>query len=176
MNKNVIPALCFTAALFIVLIIIKLISSRRKEKVQFDERQQLARSQAFKHGFSSVMLYSIICIFFGLFEVNWAPVYVQFGLALIIGFLTFALTCIFKDAYMGFNYRKNIFVYSFSCIVLGVLHLIIYISHLQKGEATLFTSGTLSDHALYLFSAITFITIGVSLIIKKVIDSKASED
>lgn len=158
----------------VVIVIIKQI--RGKNKAQFDERQLLARNKAFKYSFIVTLIYAVVCMFTNIFELKWAPAFIQFGLLPIIGATIFAVICIFNDAYISMNYKKNIYVYAIGVTAMGVIYLLNYTLHISKAESNLFTSGTLSDDSLFLFSALMFVVIGISLIIKKTIDRKASEN
>ena len=169
-------AIVFTVLLLIAVAVIIIIKRRSKEAVKFDERQMLVRHKAVRYSFLFTIVFSIICMFTNIFELKWAPVFVQFGLNVVIGVAIFIVICIFKDAYINLNYNKNIYNYAISTIALGVIHLFVYVRHIASGASNLFTSGTLSDDSLYLFSGLMFLTIGASLIIKKAIDKKGEAE
>lgn len=173
MSINQTWALGFTTGFLIVIAVIIIVKSRRKNRQEFDERQMIARGKAYKYSFFSLMAYIIICMFLSLFEVNWAPVFIQFCLAIFIGGTVFTVICIFKDAYMGYNYKRNIYTYAIGCAALGIMYIANFVFWTHD---ILFTNGMLNENSLFLFSGIMFLTIGVSLFIKKAIDRKASEN
>ena len=158
----------------VVIVIIKQI--RGKNKAQFDERQLLARNKAFKYSFIITLIFAAVYMFTNVFELNWAPAYIQFGLLIVIGMTVFAVVCIFKDAYVAINYKKNIYTYIVSVIALSAIHLYVYGRSIASGKPNLFTSGTCSEDSIYLFSGLMFISIGISLIIKKAIDKKGEAE
>lgn len=169
-------AIVFTVLLLIAVAVIIIIKRRSKEAVKFDERQLLERHKAVRYSFLFTIVFSIICMFTNIFELKWAPVFIQFGLNVVIGVAIFIVICIFKDAYINLNYNKNIYNYAISTIALGVIHLYVYVHHIVSGVPNLFTRGTLSDDSLYLFTGLMFLTIGASLIIKKAIDKKGEAE
>ena len=169
-------AIVFTVLLLIAVAVIIIKKHRSKEAVKFDERQMLVRHKAVRYSFLFTIVFSIICMFTNIFELKWAPVFVQFGLNVVIGVAIFIVICIFKDAYINLNYNKNIYNYAISTIALGVIHLFVYVHHIVSGVPNLFTRGTLSDDSLYLFTGLMFLTIGASLIIKKAIDKKGEAE
>lgn len=169
-------AIVFTVLLFIIVAVIIIIKRRNKEAVKFDERQLQVRHKAVRYSFLFTIVFSIICMFTNIFELKWAPVFVQFGLNVVIGVAIFIVICIFKDAYINLNYNKNIYNYAISTIALGVIHLYVYVHHIVSGVPNLFTRGTLSDDSLYLFTGLMFLTVGASLIIKKAIDKKGEAE
>ncbi len=169
-------AIVFTVLLLIAVAVIIIIKRRSKEAVKFDERQMLVRHKAVRYSFLFTIVFSIICMFTNIFELKWAPVFVQFGLNVVIGVAIFIVICIFKDAYINLNYNKNIYNYAISTIALGVIHLYVYVHHIVSGVPNLFTRGTLSDDSLYLFTGLMFLTVGASLIIKKAIDKKGEAE
>lgn len=72
-----------------------------KEKA-YDERQLLARGQAYKAGFFTLMIYIVIVVFLDeIFDIHFLMSFGGMWLGVCISISVFAIVCILKDAYMS---------------------------------------------------------------------------
>ena len=84
MSINQTWALGFTTGFLIVIAVIIIVKSRRKNRQEFDERQMIARGKAYKYSFFSLMAYIIICMFLSLFELFSGIMFLTIGVSLFI--------------------------------------------------------------------------------------------
>lgn len=88
--------------------IVLMIRKRRGCECHFDERQEIARGKAFKHGFFAMLLFTLAAMGAESIWGNaWmAPAFWQ-GLAACGGITVFAVSCIWNDAYFSIQEKPT---------------------------------------------------------------------
>lgn len=85
-------------------IVIIFLRSRGDNALNYDERQMSARSSAYRYAFLSSLFYWSISEGISIYlDRSWVDHTTNLLLGLCIPILVFAVTCIFKDAYVGVN-------------------------------------------------------------------------
>lgn len=142
-----------------------------KAPAKYDERQVLARGKAFSRAFFTSLIYMAACAIADVMEIKWAELNVQMFLGIFVAIMVFALTCIFNDAYFTADNQKN-----YSIVLFGVViacNLFVVIDNLINGESVL-SNGILNRSSINVIVVVVFTVILISLIIKKIMDKKAS--
>ena len=116
--KNYLPFLLGALAGLIAVAIL----CSKKNNNNFDERQLAARGDAFKCGFIAALSYlgisEIITMLFG----EWIETSTNLALGIAIPALAFALTCVFKNAYIGLNQnQKSVFFINFTLSIANIV-------------------------------------------------------
>lgn len=80
----------------------------RRGRTDYDERQILARGTAYKFGFIAMILYFVASEFGCIIsKVSWASHETNLSIGICFSIVTFAIVCIFKDAYVGLNQKMT---------------------------------------------------------------------
>lgn len=152
----------FFVGLFVVLIVALIVSAvkfRTKEAPAYDERQLIARNNAYKTSFFTLLAYCGICAVLDLFDIKWAILYAQMFLGILLSATVFVVICITKDAYVGFN-EKNANTYYILLGITGFTNGAVFFFKLLDGDAFLtdgMLNGNIMQPALCVFFAITII-------------------
>ncbi len=176
MKDNLVWVLGFCVGFTLVLavfLILYLVRRKSNEKPQYDERQLTARNQAYKYAFFALLFYSIVCAVLDALEIKWATLTTVMFIGVIGSVMLFAVICILKDAYEGFNQRRNS-----SIVVLGivaVINLLVFVFNLFDGTE-FFTNGMLNENIMNLCIGVLFSAVAVVQLIKNRINKKAAED
>lgn len=131
-------------------------SIHRNKKNKYDERQILARNQAYKTSYIFLLLYLTVCIALEAVDVKWAMFETMILIGIFSSITIFAMICILKQAYI-FNYRRNRpYDFLIGSFFFGVIFLIRFFADVEKG-ASVFTNGMLNGNiANLLFSIMYF--------------------
>lgn len=130
-------------------------------KIEYDERQLLARGKAYKAGFFVTLIY---CLLFAALSVTELPFFQSVTGMLIgvfLGIAVFAVTAIHNDAYLGLNENKRSF------LILGVFVAVadLIIGVCNGLDGTLVENGQLTFDCLNLMVGILFTIIVAALLI-----------
>lgn len=103
-----------------------------KEKA-YDERQSLARGQAYKVGFFTLMIYVMLAVFLDeIFDIHILMSLGGMWIGVCLSIAVFAIICILKDAYMSLQENARGIMIVFGGI--GVLNLCCSLPRLLHGE------------------------------------------
>lgn len=146
----------------VAFVIIAIILKMKNCEQKYDERQELARGRAYKHGFITLLLY---CVVVGLADMYLERAYISTA-ALIGVFLSvtvFVIECIFTDAYFAVGQKPR------SWLVLSgfvaTLNLCIFTVNFAEGEP-LIVNGVLTYYIINLVCGLMFLAIFVAIVMK----------
>lgn len=125
-------------------------------KESYDERQMIARGQAYKTAFFTLMFYMCIVSFISEFSGN--PLLMSFTgiwIGVCLSIIVFAIVCIIKDAYMSLYENAKGIIMMF--LVVGISNIVIGILNLEKQP--MIENEALSIHCINLIVGITFLII-----------------
>ena len=155
--------ICGLAFCVVIGLIFRLRRGKKSDrgKVEYDERQLLARGKAYKAGFFVTLLY---CLLFAALSVTEIPFFQSVTgmlLGVFLGIAVFAVTAIRNDAYLGLNENKRSFLI-LGCVV-AVADLVIGVCNGLDG--TLMENGQLTFDCLNLMVGVLFTVIVAALLI-----------
>ena len=175
MADNFIYGIGFMIGLLVAMVIVLLCvytKTRKGTNTHYDERQILARGNAYKVSFIVAMFYMIFCLLAELFELKWAVFTVQMIIGVLISSSVFIIMCIFTNAYFGVN-QKNSVSYIVLLAAIGALNIVVEICNLYYGD-TVFTDGALNGNSINFIVATFLFIIDIALIIKVILEKRAS--
>lgn len=163
MNENQITSIIAFVVLAVVIGVISKISSKSDCK-KYDERQLLARGNAYKYGFFTFLFE----IWFGIIlfdsdSIDLLPVTPSFLLVagFILAIMVFTNYAIVKDAFStDANFKKMIIMY----LVIAILNIGISVTRIFDG--TLFTDGKLNGTCINLLLGFLFLEVSVLQLIR----------
>lgn len=123
----------------------------------FDERQQLARGQAYKRAFFVLTFY--VAVVSMLSEGFHISIFMSFGglwLGVCIAIIVFAVNCILHDAYMSLYENAKGLIIMLSCV--GILNVLIGLDYLT-GEKPFLEDGVIAADSLNLIVGMTMLII-----------------
>lgn len=166
----------FAVGVLVVLLIVLVVKkvSNKNQNCEYDERQLLARSTAYKYSFFTLLIYMALSAMLYCMEIKWATLDVQMILGIILSVAVFAGICIFKDAYFTYD-GKNMKSFLVLACFCGPLNLILFFTDLFGGEELL-TNGMLNNNIMSLLYGLLFTAIIIMIVIKRVISKRTVED
>jgi zinc transporter ZupT len=154
--------------LLLVAVSMRLMKKDSKQKNTYDERQEAIRGKAYKYGFFTLVFLTIgIGICDDVLSKYFESMILHY-LVVVISILVFAITCIFKEAYLSLNEKPKRVLAVFS--LLGVVNLLGGGAQCAAGKA--FKDGKLLDGSLNLFTGILFIVLTIMMAVKFWMDKK----
>ena len=169
---NAFYAIGFMVGLLFAIVICIIVRKGRKK--QYDERQILARGNAYKVSFIVAMLYMIFCLLAELFDLKWALLTMQMLIGILFSCAVFIIMCIFTNAYFGVN-QKNSIAYIVILAIIGLMNVGVGIRNLCMGESP-FTNGALNGGSMNLLVATFLFIIDIALIIKAILEKRAGAE
>lgn len=168
---------CIVAGIVIGLLLVAIILTFTKKgddvKCKFDERQDFVRGRAFKIAFFTMLGCNVGFGILGLLE---CPLFSRpevLGCATVfISIATFAIYCIWNDAYWALNERRGSLMVVFAAT--GVLNLGIGIVNIFNKN--IIENGSLTSGALNLFAAGMFIVIFFVMLLKYLKTGKEEQE
>lgn len=153
----------------VILSLIAIFTRKKNGKCKYDEMQERARGIAYKYAFFALIISEII---FGFSEEagNLIPIegMTKHFCIIMIGVLVHVSYSIWHNAYIGLNTKpKN---YALLCGALAVVNLAIAFRGISQGN--MIVNGKLDFPFINLVVGLLFITIGIQMIIKNLVDSK----
>lgn len=160
------------------------ISMRRSRKCkEYDERQLVVRSKAYKFAFFTLMIYTVLVQFINdIFEVSLLSSFGGAWIGVCISITVFVVYCVVNDAYISLNENKRGILILFGGIAL--LNLVISLSGVLSkeidflDEVQIMKDGVLTTHSVIsietanLSCAIMFIIICVAIVIKAFVEER----
>lgn len=171
MNINSVVSLISFIFIFTLILVIMLYKKKQNKSIfqEFDERQLMARSNAYSTAFIVFMVLILIDAMLKLAEIHWCEDPLGELAALFITLLVFAWKAIPSDAFWGRNdakYKKNMLIFY---LAIGISQCAIALTGLNE----MFADGLVTMRALSLFSGITFICIAAMIVLH---DRRAKEE
>jgi hypothetical protein len=109
---------------FVIIAIISIVRKKRGKEARYDERQELARGKAYKHGFTALLIY---CVAVGLTDLyiggGWCDIYTAMIIGVFLSTAVFAVQCILTDAYFAVGERPT-----FWLVLTGIVSVINFVS------------------------------------------------
>jgi len=129
-------------------------------KETYDERQLLARGEAYKAAFFTAMGWMIVsALIRDLFDTS---VQMTFGICLSVG--VFAIICIKKDAYLSLREKPKTCIRWF--LFLALFNLVTFAVNMLQGKA-LIENGVVTWHATNLVVALLLIVVTVAVMLRQ---------
>lgn len=159
---------------------------KSKKCEEYDERQLVVRSKAYKYAFFTLMLYVILVEIIN--ELLGITLLCSFGgtwIGVCIAIAVFVVYCVMNDAYISLNENKRGILILFGGIAL--LNLVVTIAGILHNEyefidkVQIMQDGVLTEHATIsvqsanLTCAVLFIIICATIVIKALIDGKEDD-
>lgn len=155
-------------------VVAMILSIRKSQPAQYDERQLLARNAAYKSAFFVVLGVVFACLILDVCELRWAQTGVQMMLVMAAGTATFVLVSLHKDAYFGYNHQSRPVSFVIIAYVVFVCNAVPFVLNLAAGEA-FFTDGLLNHHCINAILAALFLVVAVACTVK-LIKAKKEDD
>ncbi len=173
MSDHEIGFICGFITVFVFIAIIAALRRKQGRKIEYDERQLIARNVAYKYSFFTLIFYCVMCGMLDVLSINWAITSVQMFLGVFISVTVCVVICIFKDAYFGIEKNKNsIYYFVFlSCLIIFV-NMFSFVSNLAYNNNSFTTNGMLNEHAVNPMCAAAFLIMMLSAIIKIILNKK----
>ena len=108
----------FAVLLFVILRLVQKRKNGGSDMKEYDERQIIARGEAYRNGFFAIAGYNIAFALLELSGVVWCEPFVGLFFGLLIGAGVFAVTAIRKDAYLALNNNMRSWT-SFGLIIIA---------------------------------------------------------
>ncbi len=154
--------------IFLIIITFSMIRRRRSESRHYDEMQLKLRAAAYQTGFYVTALGSLLLIFLmdeDLVNLNrFADPSFSVFVVLMTGIITFAVTCIAKEAFFPVGGGGNTYLFLYTVIV--VLNGILSIRRIADGS--IFENGRITFRTgSGLVCAMSFLAVLIAILIKK---------
>lgn len=144
------------------------------QKGSYDERQMLARGQAYKTAFFTLMFYLIIISLISeLFEMTLFMSFMGIWIGICFSIMVFAIICIIKDAYMSLYENAKGIIILFS--VVALLNIIIGVRNIIE-KCPMIEDGAISVDCMNLVVGAMFCIIVVVFGGKLIYDKKHVEE
>ena len=98
----------FVICVVLIAIILEAIflSKKGSKNCEYDERQELARGKAFRAAYFTILGYLVVSeLVTSILDRPWCDSFTNLGYGVSISAVVFAMVCIMKDAYVGFNQK-----------------------------------------------------------------------
>lgn len=162
--------LSYVTIFVIIVLLVQVLKGIKKQNPsgkQYDERQLLARGNAYKYAFFTVLIYFVgIGVLSVIFEREFATTYAYGCLGLCIGLIVFVTYSTFQDAYIGIKENMNLSIGS--AFLVGICNLVPGLLNTNK----IIIEGVLQNTVSQLALGVTFLYVGMILIVKKLIDQR----
>lgn len=146
----------------------------RCRKDSYDERQLLARGQAYKTAFFTLLFYTLaVSLLDDIFGISIFMSFCGIWIGIALSIMVFAVICILKDAYMSLyeNIRGIIMVFS----IVGILNIAVGIRTILEGRPLL-DDGAISVEWTNLVVGILFFVILIVFCGKVIYNKKQFEE
>lgn len=141
--------------------------TKKRGPCKYDERQMLARGEAYRAAFWTLVAYMGIngILFMGTGFV-WADMLTGSFLGIFLALTVYAVVCIAKDAYLPLKEKPKTYFAILGAVVFVSLFMILV------DEAPIVTDGMLNIRSMYAAVAISNGTLIISLAAKQIADKK----
>jgi len=160
--------------IILILALMVFILSRKSSGIkEYDERQYLARSKAYRAAFWMLAGYFFLYAFLNdVCEIRWADLTTATFIGFFLALSVFAIICIITDSFFSFRDKPGqrfIFL-----PVLFAANLLLFALNLADGTSIL-TDGLLNFHSLNLVAAIAIIPIYITLVFRYYHEKRQTE-
>lgn len=161
-------------AVAVVAFIIFLVKTKDEINVKYDERQLIARNNAYKFSFFTLIGYCVLCGVLDTSEIRWATLCTQMFIGVVLSAMVFVILCVIKGAYNGLN--QNGTVSAVFTGFIGLLNLIVFIVNVFVDNESLLTDGMLNESIINLCVAVMFLAVAVIQLVKNRMEKKTGEE
>ncbi len=156
--------------LLIIILICSIAIYAKGSGAEYDERQKASRGKAYKYGFITLMIFFVLSELLSIYiGRDWSTHGTNLSLGVCLSILTFALSCVFMDAYVGIKQQiKNVWL---PLVFVGIVNIVIGISVLRKSEWKLIINEQL-DLPINLTCGITVVIVAIAVVIKHIYDKR----
>lgn len=163
----------FFIGLLIAVVLIFFCNRNKKFKTEYDERQKLIRGEAYKYGFTFLIIYMVFIMFFDI--ANVSPPLDMLSLmvsGILIGVTIVACYSIWNGAYWGLNnnVKRYMCVFIAGFILNGAIALISII------RGTMFSDGVANGSFVNFLVTIMFAIISIVMFVRNKIDNPVDEE
>lgn len=163
-------AFAFIIPFVLILLVVITVKLMKKQKCNFDERQELMRGKAFKYAFFSILIYgATYTIISATLEKDFMTTAAALIIGMFIGLIVFAVYNIWNEAF--FSLDKTPKAYISIMIITTVLSGYNGIISIKNGSIT--ENGMLSIDSVSLACAITFTIILITTLVKMLYNRRA---
>ena len=146
----------------------------KNKENSFDERQLLARGQAYKYAFFTLLCYmSIVGLLKELADVSLLMSFAGMWIGVCLSIAVFAVVCILKDAYMNLYENAKGVIMMFSAV--GLMNLLVGI-RIFTGDRPLVENGILSMDTINVITGILFLIILVVFVGRVIYNNRQLEE
>ena len=145
----------------------------KKQKPQFDERQELIRGKAYKNAFLAVISYGALYIGASLLiEKEFLTTSVALIIGMFVGLVVYAVYSIWNEAFFSLNQTPKGYIILLICTAF---------LNAQSGintiiDGSIVANGTLALESISLICAISFSIILMTMLVKIVVNKKAEQE
>lgn len=165
--KVLLPFVIIYVIVILLIRVLRGLKNQNKVAKQYDERQLLIQGKAYKYAFFTLLTYFIgIGVLNVVVERDFATTYVYSCIGLCLGLLVYVTYSLFKDAYIGLEESANLSIGI--AFLVGICNAGPSLFNLDK----MITDGILQNTVAQLVLGLTFIYVGIILIVKKQMDRR----
>lgn len=134
---------------------------KEKEKV-YDERQSLARGQAYKVGFFTLIIYVMIAaVLDEIFDIHILMSFSGMWIGVCLSIAIFAIICILKDAYMSLQENARGIIIVFGCV--GIMNICCgLMPYLLHGEKIIETAQAVRNEKIYEYAKLSLRSVNLT--------------
>lgn len=155
--------------LIISAILLTMAKKNKKEKFTYDERQKIARGEAYKYAFYVLVIYNAVCGLLDMaLEVRWAEEITVMLIGICLAVIVHVIYSIWHDCWFSMNEEPKRVLVIFG--VVAVINVIVAVIQGLNGE--LIVNGMLSGYCANLVVAVMFFVILIALAIKACMKKK----
>lgn len=158
----------------VAVFVIFFVKTKNDTNAKYDERQLIARNNAYKFSFFTLIGYCVLCGVLDAAEIRWATLCTQMFIGVVLSAMVFVILCVIKGAYNGLN-QSGAASAVFTGFI-GLLNLIVFIGNVFVENEPLWTDGMLNDHIINLCVAVMFLAVSVIQLVKNRIEKKTGEE
>lgn len=168
--SKLIALLPFIIVYVIIVLLINALKKRKNANIasnHYDERQLLIQGKAYKYAFFTLLTYVLVIgILTAILERDFATTYVYSLIGLCLALIVYVTYSLFEDAYIGRDGSKNIS--AGVALIIGICNAVPALLSLDK----MYVNGILQTTTGQLVMGLTFIYVGIILIVKKRMDKR----
>ena len=143
------------------------------ESPKYDERQEMDRGRGFRYVFFTMLIFIGLVFTIDMTGLAWhLDLTFLYGCGFFLGILVYAVYGVWHECYFALNQKTRTVLISFAFI--GIFNLVLGLDSLLSG--TIIENGRLSFRVLNLMCAALFLILALTIVAKKVRDSREESD
>lgn len=161
------PFIVVYAIVFVLTCVLKKRKIPNTASNHYDERQLLIQGRAYKYAFFTLLTYILVIgTLTAILERDFATTYVYSLIGLCLALIVYVTYSLFEDAYIGRDGSKNIS--AGLAFLVGICNAVPALLNLDK----IYVNGILQATSGQLVMGLTFIYVGIILIVKRRMDKQ----